>query len=199
MDKSKLHHYWIKYRYITLFVPIALIILSGITAAFSLRDNNLKMLKLKDAVISADANDGDVEKALQDLRAHVNAHMNTRLRPEGSTEPPIQLVNRYEKLVALQQANSNVDATVQRLLQEGQAQCASVAVSLRNQCVKDYFVSNGQGDGFIKLPPKELYTFDFASPTWTPDRAGISILVFVFSIVLLIGRIIIGAVIKRQI
>jgi hypothetical protein len=199
MDKGKLHHFWIKYRYITLFVPVALIIISLLIATFSLRDNNLKMLELKEAVISADANDGDVEKALQDLRAHVNSHMNTRLRPQGSTEPPIQLVNRYEKLVALQQANANVDSTVQRLLQEGQAQCSSLAVSLRNQCIKDYFVANGGGEAFIKLPPKELYTFDFASPTWTPDRAGLSLLVLAVSTVLLILRLLAGVVIKRQV
>ena len=199
MDKSKIHHYWVKYRYLSLYIPIAILLVSSTVAVFGLRSNNLTMLSLKEAVIQADANDGDVEKALQDLRAFVNAHMNTRLRSNDSSEPPIQLVNRYEKLVALQQANNITNDKVQALLAQGQAQCASVAVSLRNQCIKDYFVANGSEDSYIQLPPKELYTFDFASPRWSPDRAGISILVAAFSLVIIIIRLIAGAIIKRQV
>ncbi|MCU0667711.1 MAG: hypothetical protein MUF85_03800 [Patescibacteria group bacterium] len=198
MNKGSLHHYYIKYRYISLLIPIILITISGVVAIYSLRDNNLKMLKLKEAVVVADANGGDVEKALQDLRTHVNTHMNTKLRPDDSSEPPIQLVKRYEQIIALQQANSNVDSRIQKLLQDGQRQCANVGDSLRNQCIKDYFVANGGGNEYFKLPPKELYTFDFASPRWTPDRAGLSLVVFFVSVAALVARLIVGFIVKRQ-
>lgn len=200
MDKAKVHHYWIRLRGVTLYIPlVSLIIFSGISV-WALRANNLQMLELKAAVITADEQDGDVEAALEELRAFVNSHMNTRLRTPGSTEPPIQLVNRFNKLVALEESKAQTDASTAQLYQKAQEYCRNVGASTTPQasCVKDYFIANGGGGTYVKLPPKELYTFDFASPRWSPDLAGYSLILAFISGVLLIARLIIGRIIKNQ-
>ena len=202
MDKERLHHYWIKYRYITLIIPIIMLVFFGSLAVWQLRANNLKMLQLKQAVITADEQGGDVEKALTDLRLFVYGHMNTRLRAPGSSEPPIQLINRYNQLVATEQARiANISSVSSDLYQRAQTECnkPEISLSVRNQCVKDYYVANGGGGSYIKLPPKELYTYDFASPRWSPDLAGISVALAASSLLLLIIRLVLGFIIKRKV
>lgn len=202
MDIGRLHHYWVKYRFITLFIPIILVIIFSSLAVWQLRVNNLKMLELKQAVITADEQGGDVENALNDLRLYIYAHMNTRMRSSGSSEPPIQLINRYNQLVATEQARiANISAVSSDLYQRAQIECnkPEISLSVRNQCVKDYYVANGGGGNYFKLPPKELYTYDFASPRWSPDFAGISILLAAISLFILFVRLIVGYIIKRKV
>ena len=202
MDIGRLHHYWVKYRYITLIIPIIMLVFFGSLAVWQLRANNLKMLQLKQAVITADEQGGDVEKALTYLRLFVYGHMNTRLRAPGSSEPPIQLINRYNQLVATEQARiANISSVSSDLYQRAQTECnkPEISLSVRNQCVKDYYVANGGGGSYIKLPPKELYTYDFASPRWSPDLAGISVALAASSLLLLIIRLVLGFIIKRKV
>ncbi|HEY9714708.1 MAG TPA: hypothetical protein V6C72_14670, partial [Chroococcales cyanobacterium] len=58
------------------------------------------MAKLRDAVYTADKNDGDVTGALKALQVYVTNHMNTDLS-SGNTSiyPPIQLKYTYDRLV----------------------------------------------------------------------------------------------------
>lgn len=202
MDIGHLHHYWIKYRFISLAIPIFLVVFFGSITVWQLRANNLKMLELKQAVIKADEQGGDVESALNNLRLFVYGHMNTRLRPVGSSEPPIQLINRYNQLVAAEQARiASISASSSDLYQQAQAECNTpdVSLSMRNQCVKDYYVTHGGGGSYVKLPPKELYTYDFASPKWSFDVAGISLVLAIISVVFLIIRLVAGFIIKRKV
>ena len=202
MDIGHLHHYWVKYRHITLIIPIILLIFFSSLAIWQLRENNLKMLDLKQAVITADEQRGDVEKALKELQLYVYGHMNTRMRSSGSSEPPIQLINRYNQLVATEQARiANISNVSSDLYQRAQAECnkPEISLSVRNQCVNNYYVANGGGGSYIKLPPKELYTYDFASPRWSPDTAGVSIILAAVSLVLLIIRLVVGFIIKRKV
>lgn len=202
MDNRKLHHYWIKYRAISLFIPIIFLIIFSSLAVWQLRENNLNMLKLKEAVVVADEKGGDVESALQELRIFVNSHMNTRMRASGNSEPPIQLVNRYNQLVAAEQARiANSGDTSSAIYQQAQVECnkPDISLSLKNQCIKDYYIANGGGGTYIKLPSKELYTYDFASPRWSFDAAGIYIMLATVSAIFLVVRLILGAIIKRRI
>ena len=179
-----------------------MLVLFSFLAIWQLRENNLKMLQLKQAVIMADEQGGDVEKALNELRLFVYGHMNTRLRAPGSSEPPIQLINRYNQLVAAEQARiANISTVSSELYQKAQTECnkPEISLSLRNQCVKDYYVANGGGGSYIKLPPKELYTYDFASPRWSTDIAGVSLALAIVSSVLLIIRLFFGFIIKRRV
>ena len=72
--------------FLYLFIATALICI------FAMRHNNEQMVKLRNAVYVADQQNGDINKALNDLRKYVYSHMNTNLSSgKGSIKPPIQL------------------------------------------------------------------------------------------------------------
>ena len=104
MEKHKLYGLWHKYRTISLLIIISGLIIFGLLSIFALRQNNIRMLQLKETVIKIDESGGDVEKALTDLRTHVFSHMNTNMRTGDSSELPIQLASRYNKYITEQQA-----------------------------------------------------------------------------------------------
>lgn len=165
----------------SLFVLLSLAIFFSILSVISLRANNIQMLKLKEAVILADEQGVPIEQPLTELRNFVFSHMNTQMRDQSSTEPPIQLVNRFNVYLAEQQEKLKQQGKP-NIYAEAQAQCERPNVSIvqRANCIQAYVVENSVPQAEIKLPPKEFYTFDFASPTWTPDLAGISLVISIF-------------------
>ena len=199
MTKHQLHGYWNKFKDSSLIVLAILVLVSGGVAVIALRSNNQKMLSLKNAVYAADEADGDVEQALQNLRSYVYTHMNTNMRAgSNSNEPPIQLVNKFNRIVAAEQARVAALNNSAKVYADAQAKCekANIPLTTRAQCIQDYVTANGNGIQQLNLPPKEFYTFDFASPSWSPDLAGLALVVFVVSTILLIIRIIAGYIFR---
>lgn len=199
INKSKAHHYWKAIRRPSLFVIVAGFVLFSALSIYGLRINNTRMLELKQAVFTADEQNGDIEAALQNLRNHVNSHMNTQLRAPDATEPPIQLVNQFNRYVQAEQLKlANQDTN--KVYQDAQARCETGAIPLtaRAQCIQEYIIANGGNAPQLSLPPKELYTFDFASPKWSPDLAGISIVLAITFFILLVIRLIVGRYMKRE-
>jgi preprotein translocase subunit SecF len=170
------------------WVFLALFLISATTSVFALRHNNQNMIALRSAVYAADKNNGDTNKALNNLRRFVYAHMNTDLSSGGNAiKPPVQLKYTYERLQAGEQkrvddANSNVYTQAQIYCQQQN----STDFSGRNRvpCVQNYVTTHGEKANSV---PVALYQFDFVSPTWSPDLAGWSL---VFSIVFLLAFII---------
>lgn len=200
IDKSKLHHYWNLWRKPSLIILTAGLLIFGTIAVFSLRQNNLTMLKLKQAVIVADEQNGDIETSLKKLRNYVNNHMNTKMRSDDVTEPPVRLVNQFNKLIEAEQARIAAAGNDTGLYKEIQARCASSSrrVTDQAQCIQEYIAAQQGQIAAFSLPPKELYTFDFASPRWSFDVAGLSlVLAGVFGAALVI-RLVAGALIKRS-
>jgi hypothetical protein len=160
----------------------------------------MNMIKLKQAVYTADKQNGDINTALNNLRKYVYGHMNTNLRTGStSTEPPIQLVNQF---------NRDVDAERQRIANLGSAdkvyvdaqticEKAGVPITERAACIQDYVTKNGKGIPQLNLPAKEVYTFDFASPIWSPDIAGFSLIISVLLGLFLLARLIAGIILKN--
>jgi hypothetical protein len=201
MDKSKLHHYWVKYRTPTLFIPLIGLAISGALFIYGMRSNNITMLQLKEAVIVADQQNGDIEGALQELRAYVTTHMNTNMRSDNSTEPPIQLVNQFNRYIEQEQARIASQGDANKVYQEAQASCETGAIPLtaRAQCIQEYVTANGGNNvSELVLPPKELYTFDFASPRWAPDLPGITMIISIIFGVLLATRLVAGKIITAK-
>jgi hypothetical protein len=199
VDKGKLHHYWIAFRKPSLYVLISATVFFSVLAVYSLRANNLRMLELKQAVYAADEQNGDIEGALQELRSFVNSHMNTQLRSPDATEPPIQLLNQFNRYIEAEQAKIATQDGNQ-VYKDAQARCETGAIPLtaRAQCIQEYIVANGGNISQLTIPPKELYTFDFVSPRWSPDIAGISLVLAILSGILLIVRLIIGRVLTKE-
>lgn len=176
----------------------ALIILCGTVSIIALRNNYSKMTELRQAVIVADQNNGDVEKALQELRKHVYSHMNTNLSSGANAiKQPIQLKSRYERLMAGQQAA--IKAQNDKVARDGEVVCAQRFPAggfnaPRVACVQDYVAVNAVKGSAVA---EDLYKFNFVSPSWTPDLAGMSLLATI--VLLLIFIIGLGIkIIKRR-
>ena len=185
MNKRHLHHIWTRFRPISYWYFLVATLVCGVIFVFAYRQNNLGLIKYRDAVFAADEANGDVEKALRQLREYVYAHMNTDLTPdESSIRPPIQLKYRYERLV--QAEKDRVSKINENIYHEAQIECeklfpAGQSGRGRIPCIEERVSQNG-----VKEQPiaKELYQFDFVSPVWSSDLAGwMLILTGLFSLI----------------
>jgi hypothetical protein len=182
MHKRQLHNYWLRLRSIPALAFLVVAIISALICVFALRANNLRMLELREAVFTADKEDGDIEGALRALRQHVYRHMNTDLTAgDNPIRLPIQLENRYERLLAAEK--DRVQTTNANLYNEAQNYCEAAGPGGfsgrgRVSCVQDYVESKG-----VKEQPitEDLYKFDFISPGWSPDLAGWSMVIGILS------------------
>src|SRR4051812_43089727 len=99
MNKRYLHHLWTRLRPIKTWYFFVLCLIFGVIYVFAARSNYVTMTELRQTVYQADQDNRDIEKSLQNLRAYVNAHMNTNLsRDSGTVYPPIQLKYTYDRL-----------------------------------------------------------------------------------------------------
>jgi hypothetical protein len=155
---------------------------------YGLRHNNLHMVELRERVVTADEVGGDVETALANLRNYVYSHMNTNLSGGAhGIDPPIQLKSRYDRLIARQ--SNNVKAANEKVKRQAESVCAEKHPgggynSPRVACVQEYVQRNATQTGSI---PDELYKFDFVSPRWAPDFAGITLVLGILSSILFLA------------
>jgi hypothetical protein len=154
-----------------LFVALAIV------SVLALRHNNQTMVKLRDQVYVADKNNGDINGALNNLRRYVYGHMNTDLSSgNNNIKPPIQLKYTYQRLYDAQ-ANQ-IQESNQQLYTDAELYCQSINNAYfgttRVPCVQNYVINHGLKAANITIPAG-LYEFDFASPSWSPDLAGWSL------------------------
>jgi hypothetical protein len=154
-----------------LFVALAIV------SVLALRHNNQTMVKLRDQVYVADKNNGDINGALNNLRRYVYGHMNTDLSSgNNNIKPPIQLKYTYQRLYDAQ-ANQ-IQTSNQQLYTDAELYCQSINGAYfgttRVPCVQNYVINHGLKAANITIPAG-LYDFDFASPSWSPDLAGWSL------------------------
>lgn len=154
---------------------LALAIFFGVVAILSLRANNLEAVRLRNEVLRVDKADGDVEKALQQLRKYVHSHMHTSLASDTNVYPPVQLKFSYDRLVLAEK--QRVEAEMSKVYTDAQRICEQqnpTDFSGRNRvpCIEAYVTNHRITEQPIA---DDLYKFDFASPIWSPDLAGISL------------------------
>jgi hypothetical protein len=200
MTKRYAHHLWTKLRRIKPWYFLILAILSTVICIFALRANNEHMVKLKEAVYTADKNNDNVSAALGSLQAYVTAHMNTNLNTgPNAVYPPIQLKYTYERLTQAQKSSQTSDElyTAAQHYCEGQN---STDFSGRNRvpCITQYVKSHGGGQAPAASIPDALYKFDFVSPKWSPDLAGWSMVVAALSWVLFVVTLIASWLLRRS-
>jgi len=198
MNKRYLHHVWTRIRPYKIRYFFMACLVCAFLCALSLRNNYAHMVKLRDAVYTADTNNGDVIGALQALRSFVNGHMNTSLDTNSGVYPPIQLKHTYERLQAAEQAKAQGANT--QTYTDAQHYCeqlypGSFSGGPRVPCIEQYVKDHG-GAVATKIPDA-LYKFDFASPRWSPDLAGIMLVLAVFTLLLTILRIAVGALLEH--
>lgn len=168
---------------------MAAAVVSAILCVFALRDNNLHMVQLREAVYTADKNNGDIEGTLRNLRAYVYSHMNTNLASgPNAVHPPIQLKYTYDRLVKAQSTDSTTSNS--EIYSQAQKYCEQAipngfSGSYRLTCIQSYVKQHGITS--VQTVPKELYQFDFVSPRWSPDLAGWSLVATVLLVLCAIG------------
>jgi hypothetical protein len=188
MNKRHLHHLWRPLRAIKARYLLVIAVMCIVVAVVSLRQNNLTAVDLRDKVLQADKENKHVETALDELRVFVYAHMNTNLSTGTSVYPPIQLKYRYDRLVKAEKAR--VEAANKAIVRQAQAVCAKepardFAGRDNRALCRGFYVNKHNVNKHkvtVRTIPDSLYKFDFASPRWSPDRAGWSlVLAFVFA------------------
>ncbi len=200
MNKRRLYRVWTGLRRIKPWYFLVLAVVSALTCAFALRDNNLRMVELREAVYAADKDNGDVEGALRDLREHVYAHMNTNLATGTNVRPPIQLKYTYERLMT--SSNASATAGNSDIYNQAQQYCekaipGGVSGSYRLSCIQAFVKERSLGQS--EPVPKNLYQFDFISPMWSPDLAGWSAVATAFFFISFVLAWIFHNVIRRMV
>jgi len=180
-EKRRAYRIWMAWRRLRPLYFLALALVSAVVCVFALRSNNLQMVELRQTVYQADKDNGDVEAALRNLREYVYGHMNTSLAAGTNVRPPIQLKYTYERLVAASKAgatagNSDIYSQAQTYCE--QAIPSGFSGSYRLSCIEAFVKQHTLGT--TQDIPKNLYQFDFVSPKWSPDLAGLSVVATVF-------------------
>lgn len=159
-------------------------------AVLFLRNNNSTALQKYREVIKADQNGGSVYEKLEDLQRFTFSHLNSGI------SQPVQLVNTYnrdaQKVFNDAQNKLELSGQTEDIYLKAQKECEShgIPITARAQCAADYVLSNNptvdQSQLKVTLPDKSLYSFEFTSPRWAWDAAGISLLL---SLIFLSGAI----------
>ncbi len=199
MNIRKLYYYHHKFMFLKAWYFLVPAIIFALLAITGLRNNYATMVELREAVYVADQQNGDIETALSNLRKHVYGHMNTNLTSgSNAIKPPIQLKARYERLVAVEAdkvkaANAQVGATGEQLCS---AQFPAAGFNApRVDCIQAYVGANAVKERAI---PDQLYKFDFISPRWSADLAGISIVMSTIFFTLFAARLVLENYIRRK-
>lgn len=172
---------------------LILFILVAFIAATFLRLNNIGMLQRRDAVLTADkaGDETIIQSRLYDLQRFAAEHMNASTGPfylEG------QFKRNAQKLVDAAKAsdnnpNGNINAKAEAVCKPQFTVWSPAYV----QCFADQLAKyppSPDPTQNVVLPSANLYRHDFLSPLWSPDFAGLSVLVCGFIILMIIVRFI---------
>jgi hypothetical protein len=151
------------------------------------------MVERRAAVISADeaGNQDDILRRLYDLQQYVSAHMNTDL---GNGVTLGASYDRDSKR-ALEAASSdqNPNGNIYKKAQEVCAPRFSGYSAAYLQCTTSELAKYPAASQLVNeanLPPPASYRHDFASPVWSPDFAGWSVVVCVILALLIVVRLV---------
>ncbi len=160
------------------------------------------MSERRAAVLNADKSTAEpfdsavVQNRLYDLQRYVSAHMNTDTGPfylEG------QYRRDSQKMVdTAKQSNSsglNINAEAEAVCKPRFTTWSPAYV----QCFADELAKYPPSDDpvqKVELPSTEIYRYSYASPVWSPDFAGWSVLVCLVIIVMIIARLLSLAVLR---
>jgi hypothetical protein len=193
MARNKKHSK--KYLIISKFnlrLVVVLLLIFAALSVYELRQNNLGMISLKNQLMVADKNNGNVNGDINKLRSYIYSHMNTS--PSSGANgiyPPIQLKYTYQRLLA--NAQAQVSAQNGQIYAQAVAYCNNLMPNYSpteanlqklTTCEEQYYEAQPRATAYVAAP---LYEFDFVSPFWSPDLAGFSILITIGLLVALIA------------
>lgn len=159
---------------------VILLILASFVAATFLRLNNIGMIERRNAVLAADeANNGAVTvNRLYDLQRFVSAHMNTDMGKglylESSYKRDVQTA--YDRASQDGNPNGNIYKKAQEVCAPQYSRYSSGYLQCTTGELAKYPAASDLVNS-VQLPRADSYLHVFASPLWSPDFAGWSVVV----------------------
>lgn len=191
-DKRKVRRGIRRLQYVKTWQLLLLLVLFGFITATFLRLNNIGMVQRREAVLDADkTSDAEhIKGRLFDLQRYVSAHMNTDM---GT----IYLENQYrrdsQRALNAAGGGSNPNGNIYK---QAQDECAPKFNSYSQeylQCTVAYLERFGPAEELqstLKLPKANAYRHSFASPLWSPDFAGFSVLICLLIVLMIVARLV---------
>ena len=170
---------------------LILFILMAFVAATFLRLNNIGMSQRREAVLAADkdGNEEIIQSRLYDLQRFSAEHMN-------SDTGPFYLEGQYKRDAqdAVNAAKEKNDSS-ENINVKAEAVCKPQFTAWSPayvQCFADELAKyppSPDPTQNVTLPSTSLYRHDYASPLWSPDFAGVSVLVCVVILLMIAVRL----------
>ncbi len=167
---------------------VVVLILMGFVSATFLRMNNVGMVQRLDAVVSADKTGvaDETRARLYDLQRYSATHMNASTGPFDLTEQYARDTQKIYQQIRDQSAQS-ANARAEAICHPRFSNWSGGAYM---NCFLEEMAKLGPGidPTQIKLPDTAMYHYNFVSPIWSPDFAGLSVLLCVGILLVIIGR-----------
>lgn len=199
MDIKRQIYYHVRHVYrqiqrVKTWQLLIVFVLSVFVAATFLRLNNIGMAQRRESVLQADkeGRDEDMSNRMYDLQRYVAAHMNADTGQFDLTE---QYKRDDEKARAAvkndDNPNGNIFADAEEVCRRRYPNYLAGSYAAYQQCfleeIDKYPPAPNPVDNYTP-PAKELYRHSFASPRWSPDFAGFSVLFAAFTAIIILGR-----------
>lgn len=192
-DKGRLRQQLSGLQRIRTWQLIVLLIIASLIAATFLRLNNIGMVERREAVISADeqGEEAVMIERLYALQRYVSAHMNTNLGQGVYLEKTFARDREKWQAQAYgdRNPNGNIFIKAQEVCQPRFTSWSLAYV----QCVDNElakFPSASEIASDTSRPRQETYIYSYASPLWSPDFAGWSVLVCLAILLVIIVRLV---------
>lgn len=191
-DKRQIRHSIKRLQQVHTWQLFVLLIIAAFVAATFLRLNNIGMVQRRDAVLAADTS-GDSTTTinrLYDLQQYAATHMNANT---GGFYLEAQYKRDVGKSVS-QASNDdnpygNINATVDRLCRSRFSSYSQAWVQCFAEELGKYPPAPDPADK-AKLPSTDLYRYNFASPYWSADFAGWSVVLCAVIGLMIVTRLI---------
>lgn len=183
---------------------LVLLVLSAFIAATFLRLNNIGMAQRRAAVLAADKS-GDVDtiqSRLYDLQRYAAEHMNASTDAfylESQYKRDVQ--ERVEEAKRQGNPNGNINAKAEAACKPKFTVWSQAYVQCFTEELAKYPPSPDPAQN-VKLPSTSLYRYSFASPLWSPDFAGLFVLVTLAILLMILlrlgGLVVLRLLLKRH-
>ena len=169
---------------------VVLLILMAFVSATFLRLNNIGMIERRSSVMTADSagDNSKTQSRLYDLQRYVSAHMNADLGKGVFLE--VTYNRDYNTLLTNASNSANANGNIYKKAQDVCAPRFSVYSTAYLQCTLSElgkYPASSDLVSSISLSPN-AYIYSFASPLWSPDFAGWSILICVVILIMILAR-----------
>ena len=197
-DKGAVAHYLYQLQRVQTWQLIVVLVLFGFVTLTFLRLNNIGAVQRYQAVLSADqaGDQNAIDNRLADLQLYQASHMNSQV-------PPGYLENKYkrdvEKIVNEARNYSNPNGNVTAKVDAYCSPQFTVYTQAYTQCFADQLAKYPPApnpDANVTFPPSQLYRFSYASPLFSFDFAGITVLISLLIALVIVFRIISALVLK---